>query len=495
MAQQGTHDPDDWRAKIEEEEQAQRLHLHRTRRFARLFQSGEPPQRVVDQLEDRPPSLSTVLLDNSTVSEALAFAYCESSSFRRGGLSDNRETVARALGSVIEALVLHETVLVGPFREVGSSAKGDVDLVHSDERMTDETLFWLTSLARRHALAGVREDPRLFDALCRSTDSALDRSQVIETLLSITVYGSDTSIHKIMESIEHDDFYLGDMSSRLFNMVSFATYGRSGADVRREADDAINIEMRNYRHIPREHLQEFFAAYLLYRTSLYLLIADWLGCTYRGDALRAPIVGCLVASPPYSGLASTIVGHAEDKAQELDDAANSFIGVRRFAVSFPSIANAVMAEATSRRECLSIAQQLRGSRAARRFRSFCAEVDEAILQGDRKSIERAIADLQMYGVKVTDELPTAAAAVDEGLKELVAYGSPVAASLLTVMTTPVKAVRARLKTQKFAMLDVIRDAPRIDIVRAKVDDLWHTLPPPDDAPRARDFQRRFESGA
>jgi hypothetical protein len=228
-----------WRLQRERLENAEREHWARSGEFRRRFEDCLPAAAIQEEIVEgwaQRSTLTGVMLDNSTLIQALIFATCKDSSFGRWGLSDNRQTVIDALTLVIESLVLHERVFVGPGAELRSIGDGEVGefpglklkLDHSASYLQPSESFWIMSIARRRALDLLGTIPDLVGALEKAIGTRLSPEKVKEQLESISVSGSDASIHKIEELIASDRFYLEDMSSRLLFENGIATYGSKG---------------------------------------------------------------------------------------------------------------------------------------------------------------------------------------------------------------------------------------------------------------------------
>src|SRR5262249_22176556 len=151
---------------------------------------------------------------------------------------------------------------------------------------------------------------------------------------------------------------------------------------------------------------ERFAAHLIYRTHVYLLLADLLGCPYSADALRGELIqrSELVQPRPPPGFAeraTTLVGDAE---YARDRQVNELLGYEAFRARIPLVLKYVLSRASRPSEVLEITLETRDSRPARRFREYCARVDTAIAEGNRDDVARACAELSSYGVRMESEL-------------------------------------------------------------------------------------------
>jgi hypothetical protein len=354
----------------------------------------------------------------------------------------------------------------------------------------------MLSAARRSSLTALSNSPELVDVLSSVAGQSLTLDVLRTNIERITVSGSERSIHKILHLIGRDRFYFEDMSDRLQARIHHATIGQRGADVVEEADNAINITMDQFRHVRREDAESFFAGYVVVRAMFYLLVADHLGCTYRGDYVRSSIVRAILGSAAHRPFAQRVMAEAELAEGRRDEEINRALDYEAFPVAMPLVANAILQRATTRRECVTIALDVRESRQARRFRQYCRTVDDAIRDGDRRRVERAVTELGRYGVKLTESIaPNSSPGAYVGpAKELATFVSPLAAALVAAFGIPAMNLTRHIRHRRFALLDNLRAAQRGTVSAQRFDELWDTLPPSPSSsewPRARDFRRRW----
>ncbi|MDP9164500.1 MAG: hypothetical protein M3O32_00230 [Actinomycetota bacterium] len=469
-------------------------HQIRSQHFRERFENGRPAPIVWESATAQTAGLRAILIDESTLRQAFIFCSVRDSAFGRWGLSDNQGTVARALASVVEALVLHDAAFASPSSSIVSRALGQGPTRKTAEllgvSLPVEVEFWLSSMARTWALEALR-DKALTEVMRSLSGGDYTEDALRREVECITVAGSTRSIHKILSSLEDDGFYYDTMAASLQQRLDYATYGSTAAEVRDEADNAINIAEESWRGAIGP--DSFFAAHILVRTAFYLLAADHMGVTYRGDALRRPLVAHLLgARDDRPSFAEMLVRAVEDQELAQDVKINRALKTETFGVSFPLVANAVVQRASNRGECLDIALEMRDGRHARRFRNFTRTVDQAMAEGNRHEVEQALKDLARYGVRLSEEIMPSRSIDVIGARDLIAYASPLAGLLMPLLKAPADWALRRMQRPRFALLDDIRKSPRNDAVLARIQDWWPSLPPPGDELRARDFFRMVE---
>jgi hypothetical protein len=219
------------------------------------------------------------------------------------------------------------------------------------------------------------------------------------------------------------------------------------------------------------------------------------GQVYHGDHVRSAAVRAVLGATPRVPFTERVVREVELIEARRDEVINQAMRFEAFPLAMPLVANAVLQRAKTRRECLTIALEVRASAQARRFRRYCRVVDEAIHDGDRRRVERAIAELGRYGVRLSQSISGDSTKIDStAVKELVTFASPLAAALVSVFRMPVADVIDQIRNRKFALLSEVRASQRGAAARQRFDDLWATLPPAPSAsewPRARDFRKRW----
>lgn len=464
-------------------------HGKRSASFQERFNAGLPDEVRARFTPGPSTHFSRILLDNSTIREAFHFCHAEEDGFDRWMLSLNRQTVADALSATIEALVLYEEIHVSEGKRLLAAASQGAAARLTESVVPDgETLFWLLSAAKHQALLEVQTKGTTA-LLKRLTGGNFSKSELSSAIERVTVQGAGNSIHKIVRYLEDDGFYFDGMAWRFISRLAHGTYGRSALDVREEYLDALNIEAADWREATGP--SEFFAALLLIRTIFYLCWADMHGLIYIGDSYRSPLVRHLLkGSSVRQSFARNVVAALEQRDDELDRQINTALQVEAFQVTMPMVANAVMARAKNRRECLDIAADMRDSANARRFRKFAASVDEASVSGDRVRVEKALAELSRYGLRMMEDAsPKANSTSLMAVKNLVGHFSPIAATIIPLIDQPLQWLSKWSRFRKFALLDELSSVPRTDVARQKVEEWWPSIPNCQ-VTRVRDFGLR-----
>lgn len=440
------------------------------------FESGQPPPGTIAGLlrlsTARRATLTGVLLDNSTVIHALNFA---GSGEWRQPIPENRRIVTDSLTSLIEALVLYDRIIVGGRRVLEVPGQGGLlglgISLEAPGELAPDTRFWLMSAARREALRALDDTPEICAAL------EIDAGHLKTQLLHLTVRKPDSSLHQIQRYVADDSFYYSDLSSRLESHLDLGATGRNSAEL--DAELTAGTAIRGNDHVPRgQRLKAFFAASILYRAMYYTILADYLGHTYIGDGLRSAVLKVILgATPRRRPFADLLIRETELLENRRDHDINTALRFEAFPLSLPLVANAVLTRATTRRECITIALDIRESTQARRFRRFCAEVDEALLNGDRPTVERALKELRRYGISLSDSITGGTTKdAETGVKELVTYASPLAGALFSAFRAPVADIARQLQNRRFALLEELKASQRGTVARDRIEALWSTLP-------------------
>ncbi|MEV6636194.1 hypothetical protein AB0M54_36130 [Actinoplanes sp. NPDC051470] len=212
---------------------------------------------------------------------------------------------------------------------------------------------------------------------------------------------------------------------------------------------------------------------LLARAMFYLLLADRYGCVYRSDSIRAGVIDAAVKEASRRSFAELVVRDLEQLERARDEDLNRALRFEAMPSPLPMVADAIIQRAGSRDECLTIALEVRQSRQARRFREFCGTVELAIHEGDRPRVEKALADLRRYGLRLTG---TVGPATDPApARELISYASPLAGALFAVLRTPVIEIVDQLRNRRFALLDEVRNSQRGTVAQRRMAEFWTTL--------------------
>ena len=220
---------------------------------------------------------------------------------------------------------------------------------------------------------------------------------------------------------------------------------------------------------------ELFAAHLIYRTRVYVLLADLLGCPYGADALRTG----LVRPRPRRGFAERVATLVDDAERDRDQQINEVLAYEAFEVRIPLVLKHVLSRAGKPGEVLPITLDIRDSRPARRYREYCSRVDAAIAGGKRDDVARACAELTSYGVRLEAELaarhPTMEPAAQTA-KDLVSIGSPLLGALIPGLTFAAGQASNWRRRRKFAFLEKLTSTPRnLNAVEREFAHLWPRL--------------------
>jgi hypothetical protein len=177
-------------------------HHQRSDEFISKFLSGMPPADMVGEFlaSESNSTLSGVLLDSSTIEQSFIFANCKTTA-DPWWLSKNRTVVTNALVSLIEALVLHDRIVIGPGREIAQtenrkSSESPLKVNRSIDNISDDALFWIMSLAKKAAIQALGSNHEVFSALCQSLGVSLSREDVQSYLSRITVEELSVSLFK-----------------------------------------------------------------------------------------------------------------------------------------------------------------------------------------------------------------------------------------------------------------------------------------------------------
>lgn len=407
---------------------------------------------------------------------------------------DNPAVVCRALTTLLEALVLHEVVVAGPDNSVGVAyfdkskplRRANACITESEPMIPLAYRFLLLGVARRQAIDLLDHCGESLVAALDVTGATLDPKWVRRHLVNLRPEAADISPHKIADYI-YDAHFLDVMWQGLIRKTWAATYGHSASDAMGVHKQFFGDFLRGNVDYPDDNPDDFFAAHLLFRTVAYLLMAEVVGAAYHADPLRAPVVRAIsAASSTPTSFATTVVRRVEQEEAAKDAAVNADLGYEAFSVPVPIVAHAVLSKVQRRDQILDAAVDLRESKAAIRFRRYCANVDEALAAGDRTKVELALQDLAKAGVAFGDAVTveSESGAWDAtSAKELVALKSPLAAALVGALRYPADRVVGAWRHRRYALLDELRSPPRITHNLGKrFESLWPAEWPPPERP-------------
>jgi hypothetical protein len=418
----------------------------------------------------RPASTSSILLDTTVIKygfEALSeYPRCVSRI-----LPSKKWIVLNCVAELINALVLHETVMAGPVGGETWYARDDLSAAMSliqrpEHVLDDQILFGLLSLSRTRAMDALRANPSLIDPLAHFLPRRVDPDLVRRYIGTMSVNASHQSPHH-WERLFADGptkYYAYDLSVGVLgtNMIALNAIDADNANKYQGNDDYFEYTAkRGGLEFPSEDsIHEFYAASLLFRTVVYLYLSELLGCTYRGDLMRATLAKAILASQPRSrrSFGDVVVAALGAEEEARDDVVNQLLGTEVFRVAIPLVAQAVLSRAKSVADVLKITLEMRNSVEAQRFRAFSHSVDEAIAKGDRREVEAAIRQLQAFGVDL--RRATGAVDTDQRAQEIVIHGSTLLTNIVEAAKRPVRGLLERIRYRHLAFLDTLRSAPR-----------------------------------
>ncbi|SDK37228.1 hypothetical protein [Nonomuraea jiangxiensis] len=455
------------------------------RRFTRMFGDPDQAARLLAEAaeQDRAPlGVSSILLDRASVDYAWGYF---------GGNAKPPRLTLPAVAEFVNAAVLYDHVLTGP---EGSRSerftrgpdgswieqplwKGAGEVVEEiDGHLSWAEIFSVLAVAKGPALEGLEVTVPGVEQLL---DAPLDQRKVAGRLAAITPRAAMLSPHKLYDLVDRDDHYYSDFS--------LGTLGPTKAALDTVDPELAGTSPRNrhwdvyaYRDgesFPEQDTGEHFAAHLVYRTHVYLLFADLLGCPYSADAVRGELVSRL--DGPRRGFAERVVDLVGQAEQAKDEQVNAFLGSPAFRVRIPLVLKHVLSRARTREEVLQITMDTRDSREARRFRRYARNVDEAIAEGRREDVVRACAELTAYGVTfdagLAERSPRSSAGtvMTDVAKELVSVGSPLLGALVPGVALASGRLRHRFGRRRFAFVERLTRLPRnLNALEREFSGLW-----------------------
>jgi hypothetical protein len=441
-------------------------------RFRGIFRDPSKHVGLVENLAaiSTPWQEPALLLDNATVEQAFYFATLDDTQNSKSSIASRPRLVADALATVLEGLVIQNTILVGPdcydairYLNVAAPLQRAFSVIERVERLLNsEQRFIILGLARARALEILEADPEFLRSLEAAVGHQLDQGAVLTYLRELQPPIADVSAAAVPFYIDNPDHFFGWMAADLMMANHFATYGTTDDEAVEYRAGHQFVVTSTKLFFPRTYRREFFAAHVLFRAVAYLLTADILNCSYRGDGLRSVLLRGVVGSVPMrQAFAGAVLSRLEERERDHDELINGALQFEAFRVPVPLVANAVLRRAERRDQLLDIAMDIRESREARRFRRYASSVDAAISEGDRERVEKSIRDLERWGLRLAESLASSTQEFDvQAYREIVAFGSPLAAALLSVATVPIGFLRGRLRSRRFALLDELSGPPR-----------------------------------
>jgi hypothetical protein len=434
---------------------AERRKTEEANRLRELFndpgQAAEVLARSTMKL-DAPAGISSILLDNSTLDHALRYFTGAHRDDSLASLPARPRLMLLAVADFVNAVILYRNVITGPEGRLTTHALREQSLNVARSvpgRLSEEETFAVLALAKATAAAAAREQ-EVVDTTSALLGVSLRTEEVLCRLNAIDPCAARRSA----------EAYYDDSSPTLtvLGRSQAAVTAVDQADGYRAGEGSPNSSLYDWGLHPKADPAKF-AAHLIYRTHVYLYLADLLGCPYSADALRKN----LIPPQPRRGFAervTTLVGAAQNTR---DEQVNDLLGFEAFKVRIPLVLKYVLSRASTPSEVLEITLETRESRPARRFREYCARVDTAIAEGKRDDVARACAELSSYGVRLEAELPGQRPDGQETVqaaKELVSVGSPLLGALIPGLALAAGQAGNRLRRRKFALIEQLTRTPR-----------------------------------
>ncbi|WP_344547028.1 hypothetical protein [Actinomadura fulvescens] len=444
-----------------------------------LFEIPDLARAVVQRVDangGNRPKISSILLDNATIDHALCYFESAGAQPSGEGQPARPRLMMLAVAELVNAFVLYEQVLTGPeagtnsyTREVGPGgvSRGSYSRILGDaagvievatEKMAWPEVLALLGLARATSMAAVRGQGQInafngqsqVDTVSVLLDLPLDPDRVFAALERLTPRVAVQSPHKMYAIARDRNYYPRNFATLLLT--------RSRTEVTSPGESP-----------------ERFAAQLIYRTQVYSLLADMLGCPYSADALRTE----LVKPRRSSGFAERVAVLVGDAEAEGDHQINRMLGYEAFKVRIPLVLKYVLGRASRPGEVLEITLETRDSRQARRFREYCARVDAAIAEGKRADVVRACQELSAYGVRFESELAEGRTTRDQmvgAAKDLVSIGSPMIGALIPGAAVASSLVGGWVRRRRYALIEQMVNAPRtLNDIEQEFAHLWPHL--------------------
>ena len=406
--------------------------------------------------DEKPHGISSILLDKATLDHAMRYFADERWERPRARLSTRPRLTLLAVAEFVNAAILYEHVLTGPegirHESLLGGAAGMVQFATAKAGMGPAETLAMLGLAKAAAAEAARAQGQV-DKVSDLLGLRLDEERIVSRLERLTPSAAHVSPHHIRFLAEDIDYYPREFSKKIME---------NGGEALKSIDKSDGKGYWHWKYdrpFPYEPAPERFAASLIYRTHLYLLMADLIGCPYSADALRAR----LVPHQPRRGFAdrvTTLVGEAESAR---DDELNQVLGYEAFKVRIPLVLKYVLSRAGRPADVLEIALETRDSRPARRFRKHCARVDAAIAEGDRDQVARACAELSAYGIRFENELGDKSSARDQTVgaaKELVSIGSPLLGAFVPGAALATGLAGGWIRRRRFTLIERLVRTPR-----------------------------------
>lgn len=451
--------------------EAERWKHEQESRLWELFNDPGQAAEVLAQVSsklDVPGEISSILLDNSTVDHALRYFADTPMVGSHAHLPGRPRLMLLAVADFVNAVILHENVLTGPDVQAVEYAPQELSLNIARSvsgRLPEREMFAVLSLAKATAAEAAREQETV-DTVSALLGTSLRAGKVLGWLDEI----GPITARRSAETYYNDSVPVLNVLGHSQNMVTAVDQ----ADGYRTKDRSVNSKLYDWGINPNVD-PERFAAHLIYRTHVYLYLADLLGFPYSADALRKN----LVPLRPRRGFAERVTALVGEAQNTRDDQVNDLLGFEAFKVRIPLVLKYVLSRASTPAEVLEITLETRESRPARRFREYCARVDAAIAKGKRDDVARACAELSSYGVRLEGELPgrgTDGQEAVQAAKELVSVGSPMLGALIPGLAIAAGQVGHRLRHRKFALIEELTRTPRnLNEIEREFAGLWPGL--------------------
>jgi hypothetical protein len=478
------------RDRLERDRRIHELDRQNREKFHRLFEEPDHAREVlVKSAVSR--AADAQLSDNSTVD--FAFEYFEAAVHpqratgnKRGLLPTRQRLLLIAVADFVNALVLNESITVGPelksiqyMDPLLSAARETV--AAADERLSWPEIFAITSLAKAEATEAVSSDDQLLNIAEKVIGEHLVRSDVLHIVRNIHPRDSFPSIKDLTEQFYYSDFSYGVLgpTSAALDSVDPANAGR----YRHDEHTSYYAKRDWLRLPPSEERPAFYAAHTIYRVFVYVLMADLLAVPYSSDLIRSDVVRHLAANRfgTRSRFGATVTSSLQKELQRRDDRINQVLGHEAFRARIPIVFKHILSRAANPREVLEVALDVRDLPSTRRFRRFCANVDDAIRDGDLETVSTAISQLSAYGLVLDEQLSqTTKSSVGiqalDSSKDLVSLGSPLLAALAPALKLGAVLLPKLIQRTRFAYLGELRRVPRsISDIEIEFANLWPTL--------------------
>jgi chloramphenicol 3-O-phosphotransferase len=414
-----------------------------------------------------PSSTTRIVIDHATADYALSALAMGDSAWWEPLLPTRTDVYAAAVYQLLDAIVLYEEIVVGPGGIETLYMRPDVaavqKLLSGGNNLFSDTklLLGLINIARHAAVNEIDSNKEVREAL--STLGAT-HGQVRKRVLTMSPAFASHSAHYYdgLSKSQEEEFCLS-------NLVHGALgQNRIALDAIDPANRGKHCSTENYftflakrpsMAFPREGCEDFLAAALLMRTIMYLMVSELVGGTYQGDAIRAPLVKALLSNRPEAARAFVkVVSDALEKQnREKRAALNAALGYKAFQMPAPPVAEYILKKAERIEDVLTIALDLRESKAARKFRLYCQDVDAAIGDGDVRKVENALAAVSAQGVKLIGSRDTSAKKpLLDVVKELATHSSFIVKVIWPLLTLPLEKLHDKIRYRRLALLQRVQ---------------------------------------